>query len=948
MATFLYDSDDNGTDSIFLNPPKNSGPIRNSDFDQKPLEIDFFPDFPKARNFDSPTFFNPNNFSPPSTTSTVQYQTSIQSHGPVPPQASSVPPPVNLRVQKDNFGSVFDKDNSWTNGHYTNNNNRYNSSYDDFPRFEESSGQFQQSGHNLSNSHLHSPNNGHGAPPTHSSNGARDSHSTHNSYPDYNGGIESRMVRNSNQNQSQPTPPAQPPSQDTFNLPPNAKSCRSQNLQYPDKCYTNQESANLLAELRNTIEENHLSKGVLKSKIFKLLSIMDKNLTLDDAVEFLVEIQGAFNRTDQQQICNDICHDKGVGQIVGMLVFHRHQLRNEQKLKVARSLLRVSWSLTFSTISDLVNALRPSHDTGLYTVDELELFCQCLHNFYLLENVEKNIINSMAETATQFMTSITANLNENPEENLQTLLYKLTIVYKCYGKRLNQNDKNIVCEAFETFANRGIMKGDNLFNDNRSCVVHVLDSLYRAESHLPRFTQVIENCVLELATRNVILTTQDISAVLRVFQRYRDTNSINFCLALQKVATAMNERITNGLNNEIKVRAKDFLKNMKILSSKYFVDKHLYENFCALVERDLKEDCKCTKKPCPKSCLMLDFCNLADVLDSISTVNYVYKDKNTHLYFLSRIAERLTETGIVQTFFSSPHRNKAQKLMYILQNFQIYGFYPEGFINDDQFNDLYREHGYFRSYFLIKQQEYKFGSYERLGIEYGSSKTGDAKLDYIFYNNAQKIETQAKNLLKMEERLREVLYEMNFETLKQSHSVCNNAVYFIINDETAVLPLARVKFCRDKTGTIDNLAGLSGKITPVYRMLKSQYRFVLQVPYYEFERDPGNEAEFIRDQLNLCMKNKIPDEQDYFEPRDSLGGHLDSPYSQWNDPYYNMMERGHYYDNRGYNQHRNPRTDSYYGSYHHDSYQSGYHHQQPQLRHQHHHHPHMSYNSGYH
>jgi len=71
----------------------------------------------------------------------------------------------------------------------------------------------------------------------------------------------------------------------------------------------------------------------------------------------------------------------------------------------------------------------------------------------------------MAETATQFMTSITANLNENPEENLQTLLYKLTIVYKCYGKRLNQNDKNIVCEAFETFANRGIMKGTILFGD---------------------------------------------------------------------------------------------------------------------------------------------------------------------------------------------------------------------------------------------------------------------------------------------------------------------------------------------------------------------------------------------------------------------------------------------------------------------------------------------------
>ena len=82
-----------------------------------------------------------------------------------------------------------------------------------------------------------------------------------------------------------------------------------------------------------------------------------------------------------------------------------------------------------------------------------------------------------------------------------------------------------------------------------------------------------------------------------------------------------------GLSGEIKVRAKDFLKNMKILSSKYFIDVHLYENFCALVDRDLKEECKCSKKPCPKSCLMLDFCNLADVLDSISTVHYVYKEK---------------------------------------------------------------------------------------------------------------------------------------------------------------------------------------------------------------------------------------------------------------------------------------------------------------------------------
>ena len=97
--------------------------------------------------------------------------------------------------------------------------------------------------------------------------------------------------------------------------------------------------------------------------------------------------------------------------------------------------------------------------------------------------------------------------------------------------------------------------------------------------------------------------------------------------AVYGLCTEVVETENKGLSGEIKVRAKDFLKNMKILSSKYFIDVHLYENFCALVDRDLKEECKCSKKPCPKSCLMLDFCNLADVLDSISTVHYVFKEK---------------------------------------------------------------------------------------------------------------------------------------------------------------------------------------------------------------------------------------------------------------------------------------------------------------------------------
>ena len=64
----------------------------------------------------------------------------------------------------------------------------------------------------------------------------------------------------------------------------------------------------------------------------------------------------------------------------------------------------------------------------------------------------------MAETATQFMTTMRVDPN-GTEDSLKMHLYKLTIVYKCYGKRLSQTEKNTVCEAFETFVNKGVMKG---------------------------------------------------------------------------------------------------------------------------------------------------------------------------------------------------------------------------------------------------------------------------------------------------------------------------------------------------------------------------------------------------------------------------------------------------------------------------------------------------------
>ena len=97
-----------------------------------------------------------------------------------------------------------------------------------------------------------------------------------------------------------------------------------------------------------------------------------------------------------------------------------------------------------------------------------------------------------------------------------------------------------------------------------------------------------------------------------------------------------------------------------------------------------------------------------------------------------------------------------------------------------------------------------------------------------------------------------------------------------------MLPLARVKFCRDKTGTIDNLSGLSGKCqqqlmflsrlrqsdacvshaeSPIplcFARFGSKNSFFeiwifafrsVKVPYYDFERKIGSEAEYLHEQL---------------------------------------------------------------------------------------------------
>ena len=60
-----------------------------------------------------------------------------------------------------------------------------------------------------------------------------------------------------------------------------------------------------------------------------------------------------------------------------------------------------------------------------------------------------------------------------------------------------------------------------------------------------------------------------------------------------------------------------------------------------------------TKNICSKKCRALDFCALADVLDAIAQINFIYINKNYHLKFIRRIAQRLCEHATWETLFKS-------------------------------------------------------------------------------------------------------------------------------------------------------------------------------------------------------------------------------------------------------------------------------------------------------
>ena len=74
------------------------------------------------------------------------------------------------------------------------------------------------------------------------------------------------------------------------------------------------------------------------------------------------------------------------------------------------------------------------------------------------------------------------------------------------------------------------------------------------------------------------------SALLRSFQKFkdRDTKSFNSCLEI--IARSMHSRLMADFES---ARVRDYSKNIKTLSAKYYYDQDLFKLFCDLVDRDM-------------------------------------------------------------------------------------------------------------------------------------------------------------------------------------------------------------------------------------------------------------------------------------------------------------------------------------------------------------------------
>ncbi|CBY36216.1 unnamed protein product [Oikopleura dioica] len=567
--------------------------------------------------------------------------------------------------------------------------------------------------------------------------------------------------------------------------------------------YSYHESLVIVNHMASLVHTENLSKDRLAAELSLTMRTMRKNLSPPVAIEAVNFVQRAFCRMENKTLCEEMVKDQGFLRIVGSLHKNRKMLENTQLLTLAKNLLRLRWSLQYSTITDFINACQIKE--AEFKTEEVTLFCQCLHNVHLMSTLEENLVETMGQSAVRILEDYV--LNEIEDEELSSTLYR----------------------------EKDALTSDLAFDDGRLAVIHVLDAFYRADAELNSFRAIFETCGSELAdSQHAKLVSQDVSALLRCFQKFKDQDSSALNKCLGKIADSIHCSIVSDINN---VKARDFTKNVKTLTAKYFFSEKLFYVFCTIVERDLEAKCSCKfsdKNICVKSCRFLDFCALADALDAISQIYFIFKNEIYHHQFLAKIENRLCELKTWKSLFTSQVKNKASKIAFVLQHFQTFGYFPKKFIsatNNSNENRLA---------FILTTRNKKVHSQIQSWALYQNTCSFNVALKRSIFANMLKSSrsTQPRSLMTMESQIRSLLF-LFFSPpnqIRQEFSPGHNIPFFVINNELAVLPLPRSRFSRDTNGPIASLARLNGRVVPTVRLLRMKYKQrIIFIPHYEFD-----------------------------------------------------------------------------------------------------------------
>lgn len=422
-------------------------------------------------------------------------------------------------------------------------------------------------------------------------------------------------------------------------------------------------------------------------------------------------------------------------------------------------------------------------------------------------------------------------------------LYTATVIFKCFGKDFNPSQVYQVAQLFIKLIRCNAVNISNLHKDGRSTVIHLLDACFRAnvlkdQYSAELFQEIYEYCCKEIARGDgVVMTVQDISAVLRALQDFT-SQSPGYFKTLDHVARAMLKRMQRR-----EAHAKDFVKNMRNLTAKCFFNKELLENFCTLIIQDLGEVCHCQRQMCLKSCRALNFWSIADALDIISTPNFIYKnDLDGHISFLSKMADCMASDSVWESLMKSFYDNKMQKLFFTLIGFQTYGYYPMQLINSYNFScyiyELSRQQqgtqiARFQKWYDIKEKDYELNSHHPLS---GSNPSTIFDCYFSAETGNRFPPEPLHNLQRMERKVLLSLSEIKQIEIRQRHGINRKYSHFLVNGDTAVLPISKKRFLRDGNGTIQDLDRVNGRFGTYKRLLEAEYNEkLIVVPHYEFE-----------------------------------------------------------------------------------------------------------------